>query len=201
MVYNAKSVYNAKGVYNGETVYNEGGGDPSNTVIVGGIEYTFVQVGNFYIITENLRNHISRFEYPNKNPANESSMGLLYNAYYMFNEIIPILPIGWRVPTIYDWSYLRDNVSLNSNDYISTDDGGNNLLQTNFRLCGYINSSDIVTGFGNKILLWSSSEFDSSRTKNIDVTKNAMFDITDFSNGSSTSNANTSLSVRIIKDV
>ena len=177
------------------------GSGPVASVTIGGTTYNCVRVGNFYIITENLRYHTSRFEYPNHNPANESSMGLLYNAYNMFTEIIPILPSGWRVPSIEEWEYLKNNVSANSNDYISAIDGGNDSLQTNFRLCGYDNNSGIVTGFGSKILLWSATTHTSYQTKNVDVTKNATLDTTDYSNGSPTSNSNTSLSVRVIRDV
>ena len=199
-------LYKNDGVYNGiayksKTVYKESNGGGGNVVNIGGVDYEYIQLGNFYIITQNLRYHTSFFHYPNNDPSKENEMGLLYGAYYMFNEIIPILPDGWKVPSISEWAYLRDNISANSNDYISTDDGGNNVLQTNFRLCGYINSSGIVTGYGNKALLWSSSPYDSNRTKNIDVTKNSILDITDMSNGSATSNANTSLSVRVIKDL
>ena len=171
-----------------------------NTVTVGNIAYKYVRVGNFYMITENLRYHTSRYYYPNKDSSLEASMGLLYEAYYMFNEIIPILPSGWRVPTKADFQALYSFDSV-SNNYISQLDGGSDSRGTNVRLCGYINRSNVVTGFGSKCLMWSSTETGSTNTANADFTKNSQLDPNDSSSGSHSSTSNTAMSVRIIKDV
>lgn len=171
-----------------------------NTVTVGNIAYKYVRVGNFYMITENLRYHTSTYKYPNKDSSKESTMGLLYSAYVMFNEIIPILPSGWRVPSKADFQALY-SIDSSSNSYISQSDGGTDSLGTNVRLCGYINMSNTAVGFGSKCLMWSTTNRDSGTTWNTDFTKNANLDITDSSRGTAESLAETALSVRIIKDV
>jgi uncharacterized protein (TIGR02145 family) len=128
-------------------------------------------------------------------------MGLLYTAKTMFDEIIPILPDGWRVPSKSDFDQIK-NVESSSNNYISSFDGGTNTLNTNVRLTGYRNASGSYVYFGTKCLMWSTTEYSSSnRTYNTDFTKNDTVDTADYSYGSRTESASTALSVRVIKDV
>lgn len=173
-----------------------------NTVTVGNIAYKYVQVGSFYIITENLRYHtVDAYCYPNNDSSLESSMGLLYTAYSVFNEIIPILPTGWRVPSKNDFAYLYDNVARPSNKYISTIDGGSDDYGLNIRLCGYRNMNGIFTYFGEKCLLWSSTWKGDANTYNADFTVNSNMMPSDYSRGTPSARHNTALGVRIIKDV
>ena len=205
-MYNGGS-YKNDGIYNGrayksKTVYKESnGGGGGNVVNIGGVDYEYIQVGNLYIIKENLRLHTSNFYYPNNDPSKEMSMGLLYQAKIMFDEIEPILSDGWRIPDVTDFDYLY-NFDRISNDYISTIDGGNDSLGTSIPLCGYRGGTSNFVYYGSKCLLWSSTAYgDNVTTYNADFTKNANMNPRDYSRGTRYGLENTSLSVRVVKDV
>jgi uncharacterized protein (TIGR02145 family) len=177
-------------------------GGADNVVNIGGIDYNYIQVGNLYIITENLRNHTSsNWYYPNNDPNNEMEMGLLYACKLVYDEIIPILPSGWRVPTQQDFIYLRENVYAGSEGYISTIDGGDDGLKTNIRLTGYRNKNGQFVSFGSTAPFWTTSEaaIDTSFTPVFQLQH--VIQISIISQGSHTYLSPTAISVRVVKDV
>ena len=166
-------------------------------VNIGGKNYPFVKIGNLFVTT-------SSYNVPTTHsvlPENGTDMfGLLYPAYDMFNEIIPILPTGWRVPDKSDFTYLKTNISNLADDYISQDKGGNDTTRFNAQLLGYKNRDDVYVYNGSKSLFWSQSpREDGTTTWNLDITKNSTIDTEDYSRGTSANLSSTAFEIRFCK--
>lgn len=197
-IYNAPSVYNAKCIYNGETVYNEGGITPpvTMTVNIGGIDYPYVEINGLYWITENIRNETEHyFNPPNVTPAN----GKLYKARYL-EEITALLSDGWRVPAHNDF-LTWENLSTNSNEFISIDLGGNDLYGLNLPLPGYRNTNASFVYAGTRCLLWSTTPKDSTHTYCASFVLNGTRNLNDYGVGTTILEYNSAFSVRVCKDV
>ena len=172
------------------------GSAPITSVTIGGIEYHVIEINGLYWITENIRNETEHsYNPPNVTPAK----GKLYKARYL-TEITALLSDGWRIPTHNDfltWSSLSNN----SNDYISTDLGGNDVYGLNLPLPGYRSTSSSFLYSDTRCLLWSATEKDDSHNYNVAFILNSSRDLDDWSAGTSHYEANTALSVRVCKDV
>lgn len=169
-------------------------------VEVGGIKYPFKRIGNLYWTTESLRNLTDHYVMPE---SGVSEYGLLYQYYYVYREIMPLLPSGWRIPTQSDFLALY-TVSQISKDFISKKKGGNNSTRFSAMLLGYRNKNGSLDYGNTRSCIWSST---TRPTEVIPNKYSAMFsvnaelwDCADYSRGGENSVDSTALEVRICKD-
>lgn len=123
-------------------------------VTVGGIKYPYKKIGRLYWTTASLRNLTEHAIMPSSGVADD---GLLYQYYYVYREIIPLLHSGWRIPTHTDFFYLYYDASSNSNDYIAVEKGGNNSTGFNLKLIGYRSQSGSFDFVNQRDVVWSST--------------------------------------------
>lgn len=194
-VYKGESLYNGKTAYNAPSVYTQEAQPTPTGVEVGGIKYPFAKIGKLLWTTLSLRNETAHYVTPQ---SGVKDYGVLYQYYYVNSEIKPLLPAGWRIPTLNDIKDLYDSVSHNSNDFISSEKGGNNSSGFSAMLLGYRNSSNNFVYNNSKTLFWSDTPYgDNFTTYNGALTLNAEFNWRDYSRGTASSVENTALEVRI----
>ena len=175
--------------------YIDGIAPPPNQVTIGNITYNCKQIGSLIWISENLRNvtqHCWDPQYPSE------INGKLYKPYY-FSEIQDLLPSGWRIPSLDDVDTLQ-SVSSSSNDYILESLGGTNTTGFSSPLPGYINSGGSFTEANNMCLIWTTTKYDDTSSRNLAFKKNSNVDFSDWSFGNIDNLKNTCLSVRVCKD-
>lgn len=195
MVYNGipykdSSVYNG-GTYKMRTVYKENGGTV-NTVNIDGIDYPFIEINGLKWTTLSFKSENMDFYTPSNNVKTN---GLLYKARTMFSYIIPILPTGWRVPSLSDINNLY-GLSTDARDFISVDKGGNDRFGFNLKLIGYRNTSGSKVYFDQFSLIWTNEQKDTTHTWNAAFKIGGDFDPVDWSAGAPGYDANTALEIR-----
>lgn len=194
-----ESVYNtgAGGIYKGVGIYENEETPPTNTIIIDGEEYPYIEINGLYWITKNLNTMSIPYFTP---PEIADENGQLYKAYYL-DDIENMLPTGWRVPTHYDFTSCFGALSQNSNDYISTDIGGNDIYGFNLPLPGYRNTNGNKVYGGSRCLLWSKDQKDGTHNYNAAFIINYHIDLSDWSAGTILRESNTALSVRVCKTI
>ena len=174
---------------------------PSNVVNIGGRDYPYIQIGNQLWLTENLKYTRAHFSYPNDDSMN-FDLGLLYQYYYVYNEIIPILPNGWRIPTLNDGFTLYNSIGNIASDYLSTSVGGRDTYGFNANLPGFRNSSGVMDRFQDGFYFWYQDTKSPSTMYNFKLVKSD--ELVEYDNDSSGNPLNvysTALCVRLVRDI
>lgn len=167
--------------------------------------YPITRIGNLLWTTKNCFERLQDVEviYPNGNSLNEEKDGLLYKAYDMFNKVIPILPTGWRVPTLNDFYTLVDGDDYRRwNDYLGEDLGGQNKDELNIRLNGWRAQTGAFSSYGNQVGLWTSTPHSSTNTTTVEYGRGTrILDSMSWGNGSPTNQYRTAEAIRFVRDV
>lgn len=170
-------------------------------VEVDGIKYPYRQLGNLFWTTKSLRNLTAHYVMP---ASGVSKYGLLYQYYYVYTEIMPLLPSGWRIPTQSDFIDLY-GVSQVAKDFIVKTKGGNNSTRFSAMLLGYRNKNGSLVYGNTRSCFWSSTtrptiEFPNKYSAMFEANEE-LWDYADYSRGGENSIDSTALEVRICKDV
>lgn len=144
-------------MYEENDIYNDGGGSPSpsNFVIIDGVIYPFVKIGNQLWITENLRMERGNWVKPGDTVLYDGTPETIAS-------IESFLVDGWVIPSRSDFQTLYDYVNLNRSGtkgvgyYLkSVSYGGNDEFGFN----GYNTGSDVGGNFlYNDTDYWTSTE-------------------------------------------
>lgn len=173
------------------------------TVVIGGRTYPTVKIGNQWWLAENLVLETSIFYYPNNNSANKENYGLLYPYKILYDEVIPNLPTGLRLPHKSDFDNLKSMDSTPA-DWISPLNGGNGSLGLNLPFAGYRNYLGDYYDFNVIASVWTDT-FRETTSEGVDrmyslLVNSSTIDTSDYNAGSASQLVYTSAAVRLVKD-
>lgn len=184
---------------NGKILVRPEGGD---YVEIGGRRYPVVKIGNQLWMAENLDLETSVFSYPNNNSANKENYGLLYPYKIVYDEVVPILPTGWRLPHKSDFDNLK-SIDSTPADWISPLNGGNGSLGLNLPFAGYRDYSGRYYNFNVIASVWTDTFKETvggvDRMYSL-LVNSSTINTSDYNAGSASQLVNTSASVRLVKD-
>ena len=171
-------------------------------VEIGGRRYPVVKIGNQIWMAENLALETSVFNYPNNNSDNKENYGLLYPYKIVNDEVVPILPTGWRLPHKSDFDNLKSMDSTPA-DWISPLNGGNGRFGLNLPLAGYRDYSGSYNNFNVMASVWTDNFKETvggvDRMYSL-LVNSSTIDTSDYSAGNASQLFNTATSVRLVKD-